>query len=204
MTVVITFTNTRSAQPGPQRNQPYSHKRSAHSVSAVPLARPPTSPRTPRTAIPPVPTRSSSDGDALRRKGLVGRGKTGISIQTSDLKLGRGPNRSLSLDISAQNADGMVSSPSEGSLTKAPLHVQRALSANGSGKYRSFALLTCSYIYRIYTPSRAISIGKKCFVATLAKASTCPKNVCIGRAFSFPRHHTPCHTLYYNVICLNF
>ncbi|KAJ7619056.1 hypothetical protein B0H17DRAFT_1114016, partial [Mycena rosella] len=55
--VTITFTNTRAPAPSPSRVSATSahassyggHKRNAHSISSAPLARPPTSPGTPRT-----------------------------------------------------------------------------------------------------------------------------------------------------------
>lgn len=129
MSVTITFTNTRTAQSGP-KNYPYSHKRSAHSISAVPLARPPTSPRTPRAATPLLPTRSVSEGDAVGRKGLVGRARHGISIQTSDLKKLWVPTRSLSLDISPQEVGELLPSSAE---VKTPVHVQRAMANTPGG-----------------------------------------------------------------------
>ncbi|RDB27414.1 hypothetical protein Hypma_004304 [Hypsizygus marmoreus] len=68
--VTITFTNTRSADSGPSR--PHTHKRSAHSISSAPLARPPTSPGNPRTAIPSIQLQAKS-GDVPTRKGLIGK-----------------------------------------------------------------------------------------------------------------------------------
>lgn len=57
------------------------HKRSSHSVSSVPLARPPTSPGTPKTAAASsygsftldMATAPGEEGARLQRKGLVGR-----------------------------------------------------------------------------------------------------------------------------------
>ncbi|KAG6864955.1 hypothetical protein C0991_006142 [Blastosporella zonata] len=70
--VTITFTNTRSPEAGPSR--PHSHKRGAHSISSAPLARPPTSPGTPRTPIPSVySTKADGEPDASVRWGLVGK-----------------------------------------------------------------------------------------------------------------------------------
>ncbi|KAJ3529575.1 hypothetical protein NM688_g7836 [Phlebia brevispora] len=72
--VTVTITNLRTPQAtGPPRsvsNSPYYHKRGAHSVSYVPMARPPTSPGI-RTALP-VP-RQSGETDTLMRKGVIGR-----------------------------------------------------------------------------------------------------------------------------------
>ncbi|KAJ7470483.1 Rgp1-domain-containing protein, partial [Mycena latifolia] len=91
--VTITFTNTRSPDPGPSRALSHSnaHRRNAHSISSAPLARPPTSPgtpRTPRTAVPPLPSRPSRDGN-LRRKGLIGR--TNVSPTESPAPMGSLP-----------------------------------------------------------------------------------------------------------------
>ena len=69
--VTITFTNTRSSQSGPSR--PHTHKRGAHSISSAPLARPPTSPGTPRTSVTPVLSQPRGREDVSTRKGLVGR-----------------------------------------------------------------------------------------------------------------------------------
>lgn len=137
LSVTITFTNTRSPHPGASSSrsstQPYGnhHKRSAHSISAVPLAKPPTSPRTPRSAMPLLPVRSVSEGDSISggRKGLVGRGRIGhgMSIQTgADGRKGRNMPRSLSLDISPKELEQPP--PTE---IKTPLHVQRALNISG-------------------------------------------------------------------------
>ncbi|KAF8907707.1 Rgp1-domain-containing protein [Gymnopilus junonius] len=78
--VTITFTNTRSPEAGPStRPTPSSlgHKRGAHSVSSAPLARPPTSPGTPRSAavVPPTPRSKPLVDELPRRKGLIGKSK---------------------------------------------------------------------------------------------------------------------------------
>lgn len=83
--VTITITNTRSAsEPAPQPSIPifpprHAHKRSAHSVSSAPLARPPTSPglirSTSSTAVPSSSKLVSGNGlgvNSAQRKGLVG------------------------------------------------------------------------------------------------------------------------------------
>ena len=71
--VNITFTNTRSPESLPPRPPSHTHKRGAHSISSAPLARPPTSPGTQRTAVPALPTRSNSGGIHIVRKGLIGK-----------------------------------------------------------------------------------------------------------------------------------
>lgn len=79
--VTITFTNTRSAsnasgEPGPSRPHTYTHRRGAHSISSAPLARPPTSPGTPRSAVTPAPPKPKTTPDELpRRKGIIGKAK---------------------------------------------------------------------------------------------------------------------------------
>lgn len=71
--VTITFTNTRSpTQPTTVRSasQGSHHKRSAHSISSVPIARPPTSPATPRTIASTSFPRL--DDETPVRRGLIG------------------------------------------------------------------------------------------------------------------------------------
>ncbi|KAG6817284.1 hypothetical protein H0H87_010626 [Tephrocybe sp. NHM501043] len=71
--VTVTFTNTHSAEAGPS-SRSHTHRRGAHSISSAPLARPPTSPGTPRTPIPSVHISKTDEGeDVLVRRGLVGK-----------------------------------------------------------------------------------------------------------------------------------
>lgn len=121
MTMTITFTNTNTAQQTSSRTVSQTHKRSAHSISAVPLAQPPTSPRSPRTVLPIVTTRKPGESDVPERKGLVGR-------SDGSSKRMRNPNRSLSLDMTFKGS-GETSPQQETSspLPKTPIHVQRAL-----------------------------------------------------------------------------
>jgi hypothetical protein len=72
--ITITFTNTRNPESLPLRTQSHTHKRGAHSISSAPLARPPTSPGTPRTAVPAAPTRVNNGGTRIVRKGFIGKG----------------------------------------------------------------------------------------------------------------------------------
>ncbi|OSD05766.1 Rgp1-domain-containing protein [Trametes coccinea BRFM310] len=72
--VTITFTNTRTPEAPVAPRPSYSHKRGAHSISSVPLARPPTSPGTPRTVVPVFPSRAARGGTTSQRKGLIGHG----------------------------------------------------------------------------------------------------------------------------------
>lgn len=75
--VTVTFTNTRTPESLPLRSQAqaHSHKRGAHSISSAPLARPPTSPGTPRTSTPPAPVRANVNGGkiVITRKGFIGK-----------------------------------------------------------------------------------------------------------------------------------
>ena len=119
MTMTVTFTNMNTAQQTfSSRAVSQTHKRSAHSISAVPLAQPPTSPRSPRTVLPVITTRKPGESDVLERKGLVGRSERRM----------RNSNRSLSLDMTFKG-DVEVSPQQETSSppSKTPVHVQRAL-----------------------------------------------------------------------------
>jgi hypothetical protein len=73
--VTITFTNTRSPEAGPSKPSPLIHKRGAHSISSAPLARPPTSPGTPRSANTQSLLKAQPHTDVPRRKGLIGKKK---------------------------------------------------------------------------------------------------------------------------------
>ena len=117
MSIAVTFTNTNTAQQTSSRAVPHTHKRSAHSISVVPLAQPPTSPRSPRTVLPIITTREPGEGDVIERKGLIGNPRRT-----------RNPNRSLSLDMTFKG-NGEVSPQQETSPSplKTPIHVQRAL-----------------------------------------------------------------------------
>jgi RAB6A-GEF complex partner protein 2 len=77
--VTITFTNTRSPEAGPSKPS-LTHKRGAHSISSAPLARPPTSPGTPRSAIAQPLSKTQALTDVPRRKGLVGKKKPPPSL----------------------------------------------------------------------------------------------------------------------------
>ena len=76
--VTVTFTNTRAVNSSAamKRTPSQSHKRAAHSVSTVMLARPPTSPRTPQTAFTVMPNsgqeRKKDGGSRTNRRGLIG------------------------------------------------------------------------------------------------------------------------------------
>ncbi|KJA20825.1 hypothetical protein HYPSUDRAFT_68151 [Hypholoma sublateritium FD-334 SS-4] len=73
--VTITFTNTRLQEARLNKPASHGHKRGAHSISSAPLARPPTSPGTPRSAATPTFSRTKPGDDLPRKKGLIGKTK---------------------------------------------------------------------------------------------------------------------------------
>ncbi|KAF9490303.1 Rgp1-domain-containing protein [Pleurotus eryngii] len=93
--VRITFTNTRSPDaPPPRTASSHTHKRAAHSISSAPLARPPTSPGTPRAMIPSIPSQMGiGDGPPVRQN-LIGKSTSGEKDSVS-----KGQSRSLSVAI---------------------------------------------------------------------------------------------------------
>ena len=143
ISITITFTNTNTPQETSFQTVTRAHKRSAHSISAVPLAQPPTSPRSPRTALPVIVTRKLGENDVVERKGLIGR---------SDLysRRTRNPNRSLSLDMTFKGNCG-VSAEQETSSepSKTPIHVQRAL-----GNMTSVSRYHCFWKHTTDLPSQ--------------------------------------------------
>ena len=82
--VTVTFTNTRSSalDSSTPSSRPHTHKRGAHSISSAPLARPPTSPGTPRTSVQPTQSLSKHTDDLQSRKGLIGKS---LPRETDDL-----------------------------------------------------------------------------------------------------------------------
>lgn len=78
--VTVTVANIRRLEtPSPAQSSSqsvtYGHKRGAHSVSYVPMARPPTSPGM-RTALPAIPPHPASSTSLVARRGLVGKSKS--------------------------------------------------------------------------------------------------------------------------------
>ncbi|OCH94164.1 Rgp1-domain-containing protein [Obba rivulosa] len=118
--VTITFTNTRTPELLSSRSASHSatstHKRGAHSISSVPLARPPTSPGT-RTALPAIPTRNTGVGNVITRKGLIGRGRPPKGAD--DLPEAEGRRRQL---------------PKSLSVSLSPIEVAAHLKDNPNGK----------------------------------------------------------------------
>ncbi|KAI0005356.1 Rgp1-domain-containing protein [Russula compacta] len=99
LSVTITITNTRSPQAqviAPPRS---THKRSAHSVSSVRLARPPTSPGLPKSPFS-TPLRSAPPKpSAPTRKGLIGTTPPKNGSQSQSISERRVAVKSLSVDI---------------------------------------------------------------------------------------------------------
>lgn len=132
--VTITFTNIRSPEAGPPRASSHSHKRGAHSISSAPLARPPTSPGTPRTPGLPIPPRSRTQNDKLGRKGLIGRNSEPIGNNSEPKGFDELPTlieqrrkkllaKSLSVTISPKDLDVQLG---EGTLPKSASFAQNS------------------------------------------------------------------------------
>lgn len=126
--VTITFTNTRTPDSRPSRALSNGHKRGAHSISSAPLARPPTSPGTPRTPLPPLAQRSKSGDDTPTRKGLIGRpqprGLKGAEElpELIEQRRKRLLAKSLSVSISPHELEEQVA---EGTLVRSASFVQQ-------------------------------------------------------------------------------
>ncbi|TDL22371.1 Rgp1-domain-containing protein [Rickenella mellea] len=174
--VSITFTNTRTPNvttssssasgagaashvAGGVAAVKRTHKRGAHSVSSAPLARPPTSPVTPRTAVPILSTSTSAsiaglasdggrDGGKVRkvRKGLVGASAgagVGSVMSARGEEMGerqrmkKGPSRSLSVVLSPQDVSSIVdplSTPSPSSSLSSSATSSTATIVASTGK----------------------------------------------------------------------
>ncbi|TCD68602.1 hypothetical protein EIP91_010393 [Steccherinum ochraceum] len=134
-TVTITITNVRSQEPAPPiaRSASHStghvHKRGAHSISSVPLARPPTSPIS-RTTSQQGSTGAKQDGGLGTgvRRGLIGNRpmKNGDSVvaDSEDADPGKRPSlaKSLSLSISPGEFQAHLKDETKG---KTPIHSVR-------------------------------------------------------------------------------
>lgn len=121
--VTITFTNTRSSEAGPSRATSHSHKRGAHSISSAPLARPPTSPGTPRANPVPHPRTNSVD-DTLSKKGLIGKTRTSLGDipELIEQRRKRLLAKSLSVSISPLELEDQLG---EGTLATSPSFTRR-------------------------------------------------------------------------------
>lgn len=115
--VTVTFTNTRSPTAPAKRTVSHTHKRAVHSVSYAPLARPPTSPVTPRPIIPPTPVTArpeEKDKKNYTRKGLIGNDtlKPGDKSKASESWRGK----SMSVSISTHELAAALSATVASSL----------------------------------------------------------------------------------------
>ncbi|KAL4244581.1 Reduced growth phenotype protein 1 [Abortiporus biennis] len=133
-TVTISITNTRTPEAIVPRSASSSathiHKRGAHSISSVPIARPPTSPGI-RTALPAFNRQRggsigarNGEGSVLTRKNLIGKGKGvgGAQIQGQPVNKRVGLLKSLSVDLSPRD------------LTSQEGDTDVDLDSNGKGK----------------------------------------------------------------------
>ncbi|KAF9552700.1 Rgp1-domain-containing protein [Agrocybe pediades] len=118
--VTITFTNTRSpTEAGPSKASFQAHKRGAHSISSAPLARPPTSPGTPRSALAQQSaSRVKINNEELpRRKGFIGKAPTEFPDLIEQRRKRQLAAKSLSVsltpkDLEDQLAEGVIASSS--------------------------------------------------------------------------------------------
>ena len=170
--VSITFTNTRSAESPPSR--PHSHKRGAHSISSAPLARPPTSPGTPRTAVPIVPTRGQNGGVKMTRKGFIGKVPSppnGIHECPDVLEQSRkrlfAKSRSLSVDVVHPHEVPPDSKPE-------------------SAQYvRAYDDIACEFIYS----STQLTIIERVIKAPISPPVSLQTPPSFGRSQTVPRNH---------------
>ena len=139
--VTITFTNTRTpeAPPALPRSSSQTHRRGAHSISSVPLSRPPTSPGTPRTVVPVFPSRTNGESrKSSGRKGLIGHGlPSKLADEPPSAEVLRKrllASRSLSVSLSP-NA---LPSPGDEPSPISPANRSGSSSSNGSCEYYVF------------------------------------------------------------------
>ncbi|KAF8816608.1 Rgp1-domain-containing protein [Phlegmacium glaucopus] len=140
--VIITFTNTRSPEAGPSKPNTPTHKRGAHSISSAPLARPPTSPGTPRSAIAQSLSKTQALTDVPRPRGLVGKKKPpSLPLQSA----GELP------DLIEQRRRRQLA-PKAVSVSLSPREVENEV---GEGVIASSALYTQRSVFRdtLHTPT---------------------------------------------------
>lgn len=187
--VTITFTNTRTPDATTPRSASHTHKRSAHSISSVPMARPPTSPGLLKTALPAVPTRNAESTVALTRKGLIGKGHTlnglGVNPGVVAVQARRPVSKSLSIHITAPDLEG------ESAKGKSPLNPLRA---NGSlAACEFYGICFEGHVHRVFstflTPY-TIASREIDFISTGFFAPPRPKTVGNGRQYPDTRPQT--------------
>ncbi len=139
--VTITFTNTRTPEalaPAP-RSSSHTHRRGAHSISSVPLSRPPTSPGTPRTVVPVYQPRAYGESGSSLRKGLIGHSlPTKSSDEPPSVEVLRKrllASRSLSISLPTKD----ISSLNDPKEPNSPANANGVgLSPDASSECRSF------------------------------------------------------------------
>lgn len=114
--VKVTFTNTQNPDKPTTTGKrsvsnPYTHKRAAHSVSLAPMAMPPTSPMTPRTAVPPslrTPSMINKAKKLYERRGLVGCDTSGS--KGGERRTGHDPwqKKTMSLSLTPQEVAAAI------------------------------------------------------------------------------------------------
>ena len=135
--ITITFTNTRTPESIPLRS---THKRGAHSVSSAPLARPPTSPGTPRTSTPP-PLRVNANGVGDRkigitRKGFIGKGSL-LPKGAEELP-----------DVLEQSRKRLLAKARSLSVTVSPHEVELGPKIESAGYVRAYEDITpCKHLF---------------------------------------------------------
>lgn len=182
--VTITLTNTRSPESGPSR--PHSHKRGAHSISSAPLARPPTSPGTPRTAIPNFLTQPRNGEDPHVRKGLIGRpeGTPKVTDELPNLieqRRKRLLNKSLSVSIAPHELEAQLGEAKSASYAHSTF--------NADSRFRTSLQLTpglhlLTYTFSTHVSSHIVPVDAFGHSPFRFKPPPCSKTIC-------PRRPTP-------------
>lgn len=170
--VTITITNMQRPQSGLQSisdTPPQSHKRGAHSVSYVPMARPPTSPGT-RVALTAPSSRSLPTGNVVVRRGVLGKPRPSKgaddedeqSVQTRKRLL---LNRSQSISVSVHDLSSVSLHDVKG---KSPLRTLRMLETP----------ISCTYfvtLCQLHTKSRNESANFSSSLVTSRKVRICSR-----------------------------
>ena len=182
--VTITFTNTRTPEaPAAPRSASHAHKRGAHSISSVPLARPPTSPGTPRTVVPVFPSRSAREGNSGQRKGLIGHGlpprSTDEPPSADVLRKRLLASRSLSVSLTPQDL------PPKNPSNEAPSVPASPLSAASNGEWsRRLGFFESHSIQWPYCYHASSAVSLRCLI--------CPSSVIVNALHVqvvHPGHH---------------
>lgn len=185
MSITITFTNTKTSPENSSQAVTRTHKRGAHSISTVPLAQPPTSPRSPRMVLPAVVPRKLGENGVIERKGLIGR-------SDSHSRKMRNSNRSLSLDMTFKG-NCEVSSEQETSPPppKTPIHVQRALGTTTGTPHTAVVFGNRRLIHhpRSLISTHLITSGKICIASYLIQTPSCSQTISARRSNTVPTGH---------------